>query len=433
MLCPHDDHRYFDCSYIILYCGRMFCAMENTSNRGYCSMQFDVTQYQPKFVLENFWKKLDEEGRRGDAIASHIKEKLRIVVAGGDGTVAWVLGTISDLKLDPAPAVAVMPLGTGNDLSINLGWGSKFESTSIKRKNMYDTLLQYSDAVVQRIDFWNMRATAPDASFFSNLPHSVQKGDGEKASTVTSRFWNYFSVGLDAEAAYGFHSLREVHPSLTSSRLINQAWYSFFSCKTGWFCGAKPIEKFVSLAIKTHPEGEYRELPVPSSIRALVLLNVQTFGGGRDVWGVENSKNLQKKGFKEPRYNDGLIEIVGLKSGWHSAMVMGEINSKSLHAKRLGQCCAVRMKFKVSGRGILRDGSKIPSRRLYMELDGEPWEQHVPCHPSPSDAHLEKDTPSLQVEFEHGGVSRMLANVDHPIKRDKKIDFIIHQSLRDSD
>jgi diacylglycerol kinase (ATP) len=50
---------------------------------------------------------------------------------------------------------------------------------------------------------------------------------------VSGCFWNYFSVGLDAEAAYGFHRLREEKPWAASSRLANQAWYSFFSCTSG--------------------------------------------------------------------------------------------------------------------------------------------------------------------------------------------------------
>lgn len=52
-------------------------------------------------------------------------------------------------------------------------------------------------------------------------------------------FWNYLSLGLDAEAAYGFHTLREQYAWAASNRLANQAWYSWFSCTSGWFCGAQ--------------------------------------------------------------------------------------------------------------------------------------------------------------------------------------------------
>ena len=46
-------------------------------------------------------------------------------------------------------------------------------------------------------------------------------------------------MGLDAEAAYGFHTLREAKPWAAPNRLVNQAWYSWFSCTSGWFCGSQ--------------------------------------------------------------------------------------------------------------------------------------------------------------------------------------------------
>lgn len=40
---------------------------------------------------------------------------------------AWVLQTVHALDLHPHPAVAVMPLGTGNDLALSFGWGNAFQ------------------------------------------------------------------------------------------------------------------------------------------------------------------------------------------------------------------------------------------------------------------------------------------------------------------
>ena len=43
-------------------------------------------------------------------------------------------------------------------------------------------------------------------------------------------------------------------------------------------------------------------------------------------------------------------QVVGLKSGWHTGMVMGGVN-KSVHAKRLAQASAVRLELRAAGAG----------------------------------------------------------------------------------
>ena len=331
-----------------------------------------MTEHRPHHVLSVLWKNLTDAEGSGDAEAGYVRHNLRILVAGGDGTVTWVLGTILELGLSPPPAVAVMPLGTGNDFSFNFGWGTKFQWNWVKPDHLYKTLGMYRKAVPCEMDVWSMTITAPDASYYAQLPYSVHK-DKTQPGKVSARFWNYFSVGLDAEAAYGFHHLRETHPRLTFGPAINQAWYSVFSCSTGWFCGSKPIAHKLKLRVRsnTTDASDWKEVVVPPSVRAVVLLNLQSYGGGRDIWGLADSSATST--FQEPIYDDGCIEVLGFNSGWHTAAVMGQISSK-IHAHRLAQCREVEMELAATG-GAVKGERGI----VYMQLDGEPWPQEIPA------------------------------------------------------
>ena len=53
-------------------------------------------------------------------------ENLKIIIGGGDGTIGWILNAIDEVKFKYRPSVAILPLGTGNDLARCLGWGFKF-------------------------------------------------------------------------------------------------------------------------------------------------------------------------------------------------------------------------------------------------------------------------------------------------------------------
>eukprot|EP00794_Sanderia_malayensis_P011142 gene11142-12314_t len=51
-------------------------------------------------------------------------EHFRILVCGGDGSVGWVMTEVDKQELTNKCQIAVLPLGTGNDLARVLGWGS---------------------------------------------------------------------------------------------------------------------------------------------------------------------------------------------------------------------------------------------------------------------------------------------------------------------
>ena len=57
-------------------------------------------------------------------------------------------------------------------------------------------------------------------------------------------------------------------------------------------------------------DGAWRDIQLTRNVKALVLLNLQSYGGGRDLWGVTKSrtKNPQRR-WQPPIFDDGLIEV----------------------------------------------------------------------------------------------------------------------------
>jgi diacylglycerol kinase (ATP) len=61
-----------------------------------------------------------------DYVKEHYRTSdMRVVICGGDGTVLWVIQEITDANIDTNYVTfGIIPIGTGNDFSRTLGWGS---------------------------------------------------------------------------------------------------------------------------------------------------------------------------------------------------------------------------------------------------------------------------------------------------------------------
>ncbi|XP_022755382.1 diacylglycerol kinase 7-like isoform X3 [Durio zibethinus] len=316
---------------------------------------FDLHDVKPLEFVRYGLACLEKWANNGDLCARETRQNIRVVVAGGDGTIGWVLGCLGELHQkgrEPVPPVAIIPLGTGNDLSRSFGWGGSFPfawKSAIKR-----TLQRATKGRICRLDSWHVVLQMP-GGVAVNPPHSLKvteecqldqtleiEGDvPDKVKCYEGVFFNYFSIGMDAKVAYGFHHLRNEKPYLAQGPITNKIIYSSYSCTQGWFL--TPCISDPSL-----------------SVRAVVALNLHNYGSGRNPWGNPKPEYLEKRGFVEAHADDGLLEIFGLKQGWHASFVMVELIS----AKHIAQAASIRLEIRG---GEWKDA--------YMQMDGEPWKQ----------------------------------------------------------
>uniref|UniRef100_UPI00358FEACF uncharacterized protein isoform X2 n=1 Tax=Myxine glutinosa TaxID=7769 RepID=UPI00358FEACF len=260
----------------------------------------------------------------------------RLLICGGDGTIGWVLDAVDTLReqglLQSVPVLAVLPLGTGNDLARCLGWGEAYAGDDLPSA----LLSCVHDASPVNLDRWTVTISS---RAYLGL---------RKPSCKVLSMNNYFSVGPDALMALNFHRHRERSPGLFTSRLLNKAVYLFYGTKDCLVQECKDLHKKVELEL----DGQPVELP---ALEGIIVLNIAYWGGGCRLWeGTED-------GHCPPaRQDDGKLEVVGVYGSFHLA----QIQVKLANPLRLGQAHSVKLTLKES--------------QMPMQVDGEPWEQG-PC------------------------------------------------------
>ncbi|KAF8079558.1 hypothetical protein N665_1018s0014 [Sinapis alba] len=389
---------------------------------------FDLNVETPDKVLQRIY--LNLERLKHDALACKIKEKLKIIVAGGDGTASWLLGVVCDLELSNPPPIATIPLGTGNNLPFALGWGKKNPGTD--KSSVEAFLGQVIKSKEMKIDNWHvlMRMKSPEKGSCDSieLPPSLhafrRSSPSDQANMVLNSlllrravslfssymvsaffqegyqtfrggFWNYFSLGMDAQTSYEFHSQRKLHPEKFKNQLVNQSTYLKLACKQGWFCASllHPFSHNIAQLAQVKicdKSGQWTDLHIPQSIRSIVCLNLPSFSGGLNPWGTPNPKRQCDRSLTPPFIDDGLIEIVGFRNAWHGLVLLAPKG----HGTRLAQANRIRFEFK-----------KGAAKHAYMRMDGEPWKQPLPL-----------DDETLILEISHHGQVNMLTTENRKSK-----------------
>ncbi|XP_074557454.1 diacylglycerol kinase 1-like isoform X1 [Curcuma longa] len=343
---------------------------------------FDLQSEAPDKVLHKIYGNLEKLKAKGDHLAAEILNRLRLIVAGGDGTANWLLGVICDLKLARPPPIATMPLGTGNNIPFSFGWGKKNPATDYQSVRSF--LEQVMKGREMMIDSWHiiMKKQVPkegscDPISPLELPHAMHvfqcvsqtsSLNMQGYQTFRGGFWNYFSIGMDAQVSFAFHAERKKYPEKFKNQLANQMTYLKHGCTQGWFCTSlfhptsRNIAQLATMKIMKKT-GHWEKLHVPHSIRSIVCLNLPSFSGGLNPWGTPDKKKQKDRELTPPFVDDGLLEIVGFKDACHGLVLL----APGGHGTRLAQANRVQFKFR-----------KGAADHAYMRVDGEPWKQPLP-------------------------------------------------------
>ncbi|KAI5070416.1 hypothetical protein GOP47_0014759 [Adiantum capillus-veneris] len=262
--------------------------------------------------------------------------QFKVLVCGGDGSVGWVLDSIDKHNFTSPPPVAILPIGTGNDLARVLSWGGGFGVVE-RQGGLSAVLRQVDHAAVTMLDRWQVVCT----------DGLMRKGGSKR--TTTKYMNNYLGIGCDAKIALDIHLLREESPEKFYNQFLNKMLYARE--------GAKDIldRTCADLPWQLHLMIDGIQLEIPEDIEGILVINIGSYMGGVDLWQNEEEHDDD---FDPQSMHDKMLEVVGFCGTWH----LGKLQVGLSRARRLGQGQCIK----------IVTGSEFP-----VQIDGEPWIQ--PC------------------------------------------------------
>ncbi|KAK2153007.1 hypothetical protein LSH36_311g03008 [Paralvinella palmiformis] len=273
--------------------------------------------------------------------------KFKILVCGGDGTVGWALSCLDNVGQDAqcqSPPMAIVPLGTGNDLARVLRWGPGYSGAEDPLNLLRDVI----EAEEIKLDRWtvifhpNEKEHDETKVAIANDTNAANTNEDNTSIFVMN---NYFGIGIDADISLDFHMAREENPDKFNSRLHNKGVY--FKMGLRKMVNRRSC-KDLQRSIKVEVDGKPLDLP---PVEGIIITNILSWASGANPWGPEKEDQ-----FSKPTHYDGMLEIVGVTGVVH----LGQIQSGLRNGIRIAQGGHIRIH-------LLGDTP--------VQVDGEPWLQ----------------------------------------------------------
>uniref|UniRef100_A0A8K9X8B4 Diacylglycerol kinase n=1 Tax=Oncorhynchus mykiss TaxID=8022 RepID=A0A8K9X8B4_ONCMY len=338
----------------------VFVNPKSGGNQGTKVLQMFMWILNPRQVFD-----LSQGGLR-EALELYRKvPNLRILACGGDGTVGWILSVLDELGMTPHPPVAVLPLGTGNDLARTLNWGGGYTDEPVSK-----VLCQVEDGSVVQLDRWNLQV--------ERSPAKPEEGTQKLPLNV---FNNYFSLGFDAHVTLEFHESREANPEKFNSRFRNKMFYAGAAFSDFLQRSSRDLSKHVRVVCDgTDLTPKIQE----QKFQCIVFLNIPRYCAGTMPWGNTGDH----RDFEPQRHDDGCIEVIGFTLSSLAALQVGG------HGERLHQC---------------REVTLTTFKTIAVQVDGEP------CRLAPSTLRISLRNQANMVQKSKRRTSVPLLNDPHAV------------------
>eukprot|EP01124_Arcella_intermedia_P032046 TRINITY_DN73_c1_g5_i1.p1 TRINITY_DN73_c1_g5~~TRINITY_DN73_c1_g5_i1.p1 ORF type:complete len:648 (-),score=202.80 TRINITY_DN73_c1_g5_i1:24-1967(-) len=108
-----------------------------------------ATKFLSKFVHRIYDL---SNGGPAEGVSTYKKDpRVKFIVCGGDGTVCWIMSELDKQEVKKWPPIAILPLGTGNDMARVLLWGNGYEGESLES---FVSWVKQSKAI--KLDRWKL-------------------------------------------------------------------------------------------------------------------------------------------------------------------------------------------------------------------------------------------------------------------------------------
>ncbi len=265
--------------------------------------------------------------------------RLKVLICGGDGTITWIMDAIQAIETfqttDRKPEVAILPIGTGNDLANELGWLTVMENHVIS--GILEKILKSQKTLLDR---WQLsihpspplaskpkdkkahkKAAQQDQQQQSSSKATAKKksksSDGEAVASAVANavstsllpkelsvkppplpslnitqknFQNYLGIGVDAQIVLQFHLMRTYNPKIFFHQYINKFFYGIMGWREIWKQTCEHLPRYLEL----YHNG--KRIHLPSDTQGIVFLNIQSYGGGSVLWKDASSNHPNEEG-----------------------------------------------------------------------------------------------------------------------------------------